>query len=44
MHKLNNLTGMLCVFILGLMVYNMYAAKKENTGNFMGWSVKHKRK
>lgn len=44
MHKLNNFTGIMCAVILGILVYNMYAAKKENTGNFMGYSLKHKKK
>ncbi len=44
MHKLNNLTGIMCAGILCILVYQMYAAKKDNTGNFMGYAVKHKRK
>ena len=43
MHKLNNLTGIMCAVIIGILVYNMYAAKKENTGNFMGYAVKKRK-
>lgn len=44
MHKLNNFTGIFCLAILGIMVYQMYAAKQDNTGNFLGYSMKNKRK
>lgn len=44
MHKLNNFTGIMCAVLIILTVYNMYAAKKENTGNFMGYSLKRKKK
>lgn len=42
MHKLNNFTGIMCAVMLGIMFYNMYAAKKENTGNFLGYTKRRK--
>ena len=43
MHKLNNFAGLMCAAILCIMVYQMYAGKKENTGNFMGYAVKKRK-
>lgn len=45
MGKLNNYAGLFSLAILGILLYSMFVKKDDDsTGNFLGYSVKRKRK
>ena len=46
MGKLNNYAGLISLAVLMLLVYSMFVAKnsEDATGNFLGYSLKRKKK
>lgn len=44
MGKLNNYAGLFSLAVLALLLYSMFANKNNDEANFLGYSLKRKRK